>query len=59
MLLETFYQRLFCNFSAYAYIDDCGDIIKHSNQNCQKYMGLAFNYLNLFVERVTVKSNIN
>ena len=41
------------------HIDDCGHIIKQTNQNCQTNIVLAFNYLNLFTERVTVKSGIN
>jgi len=52
-------SKTFFNFSTYAYIDDCGHIIKQTNQNCQTYIVLAFNYLNLFIERVTVKSNTN
>lgn len=59
MVLETFYQRLFFNFSAYAYIDDNGHSIKQTNQNCQTHTVLAFKYLNLFAERVTVISSIN
>jgi hypothetical protein len=52
-------KDFFFNFPVYAYIDDCGCIIKQTNQNCQTFIVLAFNYLNLFAERVTLKSNIN
>jgi hypothetical protein len=59
VVLGTLKQSLFFNFSAYAYIDDCGYIVKQTNQNFQTYIVLAFNYLNLFPERVTVKCSIN